>query len=158
MRRTSRRPASCAAFTYSSTTDLISRGENACRSRRSSIGIRCATSPRRIGGGDDGLDTAPDGKIADDGHAARGAGRDEIVENPVGDRFEEDALVAELDQVVLEGLQLDAALGGNVGNPDLAEVGQTCFRADGGEFRAADRNLELALRARIRKGVDRRRA
>ena len=38
--RTSRSPASEAAWTYSSTTDGMSRGANVWRSRTSSIGIR----------------------------------------------------------------------------------------------------------------------
>ena len=66
-------------------------------------------------------------EVADDGHAARLAGGDEIVEDLVGDRFVEDAAVAELDDVVLERFQLDTAVAGHVGDADFAEVGKPVF-------------------------------
>ena len=50
--------------------------------------------------------------------------RDQIVEDLVGDALVEDAAVAELDQVVLQRLQLDAARVGHVGDANLAEIGQ----------------------------------
>src|SRR5688500_3683630 len=84
-----------------------------------------------VRGGDDGLDAAADGEVADDGHAPRLAGGDQVVENLIGDRLVEHAAVAEVDHVVLERLQLDAAVAGRVGDADLAEVGKPCFRADG---------------------------
>ena len=42
----------------------------------------------------------------------------------VGDRLEEDSAVAELDHVVLERFQLDAAVARHVRDTDLAEVGE----------------------------------
>ena len=41
--------------------------------------------------------------------------RDQVVEDLVGDRLVEDAAVAEVEHVVLQRLQLDAALVGDVG-------------------------------------------
>src|SRR5436190_12657828 len=52
-------------------------------------------------------------EIAHDGHPPRGAGGDQVVENLVGDGLVEDALVAEVHQVILQSLQLDAALVGH---------------------------------------------
>ena len=69
---------------------------------------------RRAGGrvvadGHLGLDAAAHREIADDRHASRLAGGDEIVEDLISDIFVENALVAELDKVVFERLQFDAA-------------------------------------------------
>ena len=61
-------------------------------------------------GRDDRLHAAADGEVADDGHAPRLTRGDEIVEDLIGDRLEEDAAIAEPEHVVLERLQLDAAL------------------------------------------------
>src|SRR5437762_9744519 len=127
-RRTSRSPASAAASTNDSTTEGMSRGANACRSISDSIGTRTAGSSLPIGlvaGGHRRLDAAADRKIADHGHAARLEQGDQVVQDLVGDALVEDAAVAELDHVVLERLQLDAARVGDVGNPDLAEVGES---------------------------------
>src|SRR6187549_424702 len=107
MRRTSRRPAACAALTYSSTTETTSRGWNGWRSRADSIGIGCGSSstgdrasagPRVlvVGGGHDRLDAAAHGEVAGDDHAARADRRDQVVEDFVGDRFVEDAAIAEV--------------------------------------------------------------
>src|SRR5688572_32148020 len=111
IRRISRKPAPWAAFTYSSTTDLISRGSKACRSSVPSIGTWCsmgiALLAGLVGRGDHRLDSAAHGEVADDGHAPGLASGDEVVEDLVGDRLVEDAAVSELDHVVLERLQLD---------------------------------------------------
>src|SRR6188474_3135332 len=122
---------------YSSTTDGMSRGANACRSRWSSIGMRWVTARpfllppkggshgldrklrRRIGRGDDGLHAAANGKIANNCHTPRRAGGDQIIEDLVRHGFEEDAPVAELEHVVLQRLQLDAAVAGHVGDTDF---------------------------------------
>src|SRR5262245_64829497 len=95
--RTSRRPRSHATVTYSSTTDLMSRGWKACRSRASSIGIGFV-----IGRGDDRFDAAPDGKVAHDSHASRLTRADKIVENLIGDGLVEDAAISKLNHVVLQ--------------------------------------------------------
>src|SRR5688572_24987192 len=113
---------------------------------------------RGVRRGHDRLDAAADGEIADDGHSPRRAGGDEVVENLVGHRFVEDAAVAELDEVVLQRFQLDAAVAGNVADPDLTEVGEAGLRADGGELGTADVDLEVAFGTRIRKCLQRSRA
>src|SRR4051794_34699464 len=137
----------------------MSRGTKVCRSIESSIGTRCATSlGRGIRRGDDGLDPAANAEVTDDGHPAGRAGGDEIVEDLVGDRLVEDPAVAELDEVVLQYLQLDTAIARNVGDADLAEVGQPGFRTHGGELGTGNCDLVVAPRARIGKCLDRRRA
>src|SRR6478672_10277495 len=97
MSRTSRRPPSQAAVTYSSTTDLMSRGLKVCRSRTSSIGM-CLV----IGRGNDRFNAPSHGKIAHDSHASRATDRDKIVEDLIGDRLVEDAAISKLDHVVLQ--------------------------------------------------------
>ena len=84
-------------------------------------------------------------------HSLRCTDRDEIVEDLVGHRFIENAAVAEVDHVVLERLQLDAALAGNVGDADLAEVGQAGFRANGSELRTTDGDFVIASWTRVRE-------
>src|SRR5687767_9957247 len=98
---------------YSSTTDGMSRGANACRSISGSIGMRTGSPSSALGfilGRDRRRDPAADGEIADHRHPPGPAGRDEVVEDLVGDRLVEDPLVAEFDHVVLERLQLEAQL------------------------------------------------
>ena len=142
------------------------RRRRAARTRAGRGGLRwgCGGSPRHryvatgIGRGDDGLHAAANGEIANDRHAPRRAGGDEVVEDLVRHRFVEDAAVAELDHVVLQRLQLDAAVAGHVGDADFAEVGEPGLRTDGGELGTADRDLEVALGTWIRKGLQRPRA
>ena len=83
---------------------------------------------------------------------------EKIIQNLIRDLLVEDPAVSELDHVVLQRLELHASRIGHIHNADLAEVREAGFGADRGELRAADRDLELALRTRIRKGLDRRRA
>ena len=104
---------------------------------------------------DDRLHAAAHREIADDGHAPRLTGFDEIVEDRVGRRLEEDAAITEAEHVVLQRFQLDAPIARYVGNAYFAEVRQTGFRTDGGELWAADRDLEVAFRTWIRKCLDR---
>src|SRR5262245_15439772 len=112
MTRTSRRPASWAAVTYSSTTDRMSRGWKVWRSSSCSIGTRCSLSSIRTrqtqAGGlrlivrcrDDRADAATHREIAGHRHVSRLAGVDEIVQDLVGDRLVEDAPIAKFDHVV----------------------------------------------------------
>ena len=95
-------------------------------------------------------------KVPDDGHAARLAGGHQVVENLVCDVFVENALVAELDQVVFEGPQLDAEAVGHVRDANLAEVGQPGLRTDRCELGTSDGNLVVAVRLRIGKRLERR--
>jgi len=55
-----------------------------------------------VGGRYDSFDASTDGKIADDGHPARLARGDEVVENLIGHGLVKHAAVAELDHVVLQ--------------------------------------------------------
>src|SRR5262245_66653308 len=97
----------------------MSRGANACRSSESSMGRRWADSfllPAfrfllLVVRGDGRLDAAARRELALDRHPLRLAGGDEIVEDLVGGALVEDAFVAVVEQVVLQRLQLDAAIG-----------------------------------------------
>ena len=120
---------------YSSTTDGMSRGAKAWRSRK-----RFDWNAKRVlilhyvrlcrlfvPDSDLGLDAAANRKIADDRHATRLAGGDEIVEDLIRDIFVENALIAELDQIVLERLQFDTELVGHVADANLAESPEVRF-------------------------------
>src|SRR6476660_4859993 len=158
--RTWSKPAAAAAAIYSTTTEGISRGANACKSISRSSGTRVmsAISDRRarVGGRDEGLDAAANREIADHRHAPRVDRVDQIVEDLVGDRFVKDALVAEFDQIVLQRLELDARGIGHVGDSDLAEIGQPRLGANRRKLRALNRDLVVALRARVGKRLERR--
>jgi hypothetical protein len=94
-------------------------------------------------------------KIADNGQAPGREERDQGVEDLVDDVFVEDPAVPELDQVVLQGLQFEAAGGRHVRDPDLAEVGQSRLRADRRELGARDRDFVVTVRSRIGKRLER---
>src|SRR5436190_1706764 len=152
--RTSLRPAAAAASTYSATTDAMSRGAKACKSISGSIGMRIGRSDIRRR--DDRLDAPAHRKVAHDGHAPRLTCRDEIVQDLVRHRLIVNPAVAELDDVVLQRLELDASRVGRVSDADLAEVGESSFGTHRRELRTIDRDLVVALGARIRKRVERR--
>src|SRR5437763_16816003 len=146
IRRTSRRPASAAASTYSATTDGMSFGANACRSSSASRGIRNAIACVRRR--DNRLDPAPHREIADHGHPSRLTRGNEVVEDLIGHVLVEDAAVSELDHVVLERFQLDAARVGRVGDPDFPEIGQPGLGTHRRELRTIDGDLVVAFRPR----------
>jgi len=68
-------------------------------------------------------------------------GSDEIIQNPVGDRFGKRTRVAEGVEVQFEGLALDAFLLRGVANGDGRKVGLTGDRAERGEFRSGEGDL-----------------
>ena len=107
---------------------------------------------RRDGRGD----TAAGGEIAHHGHPPRRAGGDQIVEDLVGGGLVEDSAIAELNQVILERLQLDALHVGHVGDTDDPEIGKACFRTERRELGARDRDLVVAIRPGVGKGFERR--
>src|SRR5437899_5909420 len=151
---TSLKPAAAAASTYSATTDAISRAAKACKSISGSIGMRIGRS--YIGRRDHGFDAAAHREVADDGHPARLARRDEVVEDLVRHGLVINAAIAELDDVVLEGLELDAPRIGRISDADLAEIGESGFRTYRRELRTIDRDLVVAFGTRVRKRVERR--
>src|SRR4029453_2088449 len=146
----------------------MSRGANAWRSSSVSIGMRMGSlaiakllffvfrvlvagiamlirlSPRsalHVLGRPNCLDAAANREGAAGRHAARLQRRDEIVQDLVRHALVEDAAVAELDQVVLQRLELDAVRVGHVRDPDLAEIGKAGLRAHGRELRTLNRDL-----------------
>src|SRR5689334_13628180 len=129
----------------------MSRGAKAWRSSESSIGIRTSLRERR---GDDRLHSTAHREITDDRHASRLTRGDEIVEDLIGGRLEEDPAISVAKHVVLQRLQLDATIAGHVADADFTEVGKAGLGADRGELRTADRDLEVPLRARIGKRFD----
>jgi hypothetical protein len=131
-------------------------------SGRLSIAIRCAVGPlvsggllflrggfgARVGGGDDGGDAAAGAEVAYDNGPDGVAGFDDVVENLVDDVFLEDAQVAVGEEILLEGLEFEAALAGHVADGETAEVGETRFGADAGELGIVHEDLvglELVL-------------
>src|SRR5687767_6470306 len=182
MSRTCWKPASRAAWRYSSTTDTTSAGAKLWRSIASSIGTLTGASSSTVDcptglltarlltelltadcrlltvfSRYPGRDAAARGEIADHGHAARRAGLDQVVKNLVGDRLIENSLVTELEQIVFERLELDAARVGDVTDADHTEVGQSRLWTHRRELGTVDRDLELALGAWVRKGLECRR-
>src|SRR5256885_14101403 len=133
----------------------MSRGANACRSISCSIGIRTGSSSRTIFGSDDGLDAAAHGKVSDDGHAAGRDRADEGVENLVRHGLVKDPFVAEFDQVVLQRFELDAPRVGDVGDANLAEVGQSRFWAYRRELGTLNRDLVVAFGTRVGERFER---
>src|ERR1700761_4389979 len=91
-----------------------------------------------VGGGDDGGDAAAGAEVADDDGPDWVAGFDYVVEDLVDDVLLKDAQVAIGEEVLLEGLQFEAALAGHVADGDAAEVGQAGLGADGGELGVVD--------------------
>ena len=116
----------------------MSRGAKAWRSRvafdgerkRVLILHRQALAGFLVADGHFGLDAAAHGEVTDDRHPPRLTGGDEIVENLIRHVFVENALVAELNKVVFEGLQFDAQPIGHICDANLAEIGQSGFRTD----------------------------
>src|SRR5262249_7523440 len=150
-RRTTSKPAAEAASMYSSTTDGMSRGANACRSISRPMGIfvdiRARPKTPLVFGllslvftllifrRHHRLDSPSHGEVAEHGHPARVNRSHQVVEDLVGHRLVEDALVPEFNEVVLQRLQLDARGVGNVGDSDLPEIGQAGLGADRRELR-----------------------
>ena len=64
-------------------------------------------------------------------------------------------MFAELHHVVLQRLELEAQLVGDVVDLDLAEVGEPGLGADRGELGAADLDLVVAAGARVGEGLER---
>src|SRR6185437_13802289 len=105
---------------------------------------------------DDGLDVAADVEVAFNLDAQRIAGGDEVFENDVDDVFVEDLYVAKRVDVELQTLQLDAALVGNVFYADGGEVWKIRERADRGELRDLEVDLDLTAGKLVRKCVERK--
>src|SRR6266849_9771478 len=80
---------------------------------------------------------------------------DEVVADPVRDRFVEGAFVAEGPDVELEAFQLDALAVGNVVEIEGGEVGLPGPRAKAGELRNLHADQIVAARARIGKALQR---
>jgi hypothetical protein len=95
----------------------------------------------RVGGGEDGGDAAAGTEITYDNGPDGVAGFDDVVEDLIDDVFLEDAEVAVGEEVLLEGLELEAALSGHVANGEAAEVGETGLGADAGELGVIDEDL-----------------
>src|SRR5207249_4563575 len=102
-------------------------------------------------GDDHGVDAAADREVPLHPEVARREHGDQVVEDAVGDRLVEVALVAERPQVQLERLQLDALLAGDVADAEGGEVGLAGERAEAGELRALEAHLVAAPRVGVRE-------
>src|SRR5262249_3977432 len=96
--------------------------------------------------GDDGRrDAAADVERGIDTGAARADRRHQIVQDAVGDRFVERALVAVRPEIELPGFELDAERVGHVFDADSGEVRLPGLRAEAGELRAVEADDVIAL-------------
>jgi len=87
---------------------------------------------------DGGGDAAAGAEFSTDDGPDGVAGLDDVFEDLVDDVFLEDAEVAVAEEVLLEGLELEAAVAGHVADIEDAEIGQAGFGADRGEFGIVD--------------------
>jgi hypothetical protein len=102
----------------------------------------------RIEGFDDGGDAAAGTEVADYLCPDWITGFDYVVEDLIDDVFLKDAEVAVGEEVLLEGLELEALLARHIANGEAAEVGQAGLGADRGELGIVDEDLvgfELVL-------------
>jgi hypothetical protein len=110
-------------------------------------GLRVARRDRR-------MNATADIEIADDGHLARLAGLNEIVENLVDHGFVESAFVAIGPQIELQRFELDAKLIGNVMDSDRGKIRLSRARTNTGELGTFHFYLIVAFRARVDKGLE----
>jgi hypothetical protein len=95
---------------------------------------------------DPDADPSPRGEVPDDDGAPGSDGRDDIGQDPVGDRLGEDGLVPVGTEVVLQGLALDAAAVGRVADGDLGIIRLAGHGAEGGELLREKGHLVVARR------------
>ncbi len=79
----------------------------------------------------------------------------DVVGNLIGDCFVKRTLVAVAPQVQLQRLQLYAKFVWRVVDDDRCEIRLSGYRTKTGEFRAVERNQEIAADARVREGIER---
>jgi hypothetical protein len=94
-----------------------------------------------VEGFDDGGDASAGAEVADDLCPDGIAGFDDVVEDLVDDVLLKDAEVAVCEEILLEGLELEAGLAGHVADGEAAEVGQAGLGADGGELGVVDEDF-----------------
>jgi len=102
-------------------------------------------------GDDDGVDAPAHQEVALDAHVARFGRADELVEDLVGHRLVEVALVSEAPQVELEGLELHAQLGGHVLDQHGGKVWLAGYRAQTSELWDFHMNMKISTGIRVRK-------
>jgi hypothetical protein len=121
-------------------------------------GLRClrdeGNSALRVARRDRRMNAAADIEIADDGHLARLAGLNEIVENLVDHGFVESAFVAIGPQIELQRFELDAKLIGNVMDSDRGKIRLSRARTNTGELGTFHFYVIVAFRARVDKGLE----
>jgi hypothetical protein len=121
-------------------------------------GPRClqdeGNSALRVARRDRRMNAAADIEIADDGHLARLAGLNEIVENLVDHGFVESAFVAIGPQIELQRFELDAKLIGNVMDSDRGKIRLSRARTNTSELGTFHFYVIVAFRARVAKGLE----
>ena len=84
-------------------------------------------------------------------HPARLARPDEVIQHLIDDRFIKDSLVAEVEIVVLEALELDADVARNVLKFNGSKIRQARLGANAGELGVHMLDRVIAVWVRIRK-------
>ena len=102
---------------------------------------------------DGGVDAAADVEVAFDAGAAGVDGGDQVLEDAVGDRLVEGALVAVRPEVELPGLQLDAQPVGDVFDADGGEVGLPGLGAQAGELGRLEADDVVPPRVGVGEGL-----
>ena len=110
-----------------------------------------STSRFLVTGRDGRLDPPARSELSDHRHPSRRADADEVVENLVCHALVEDAFVAELEEIVIQCLQLDAGRVWHLPDMDRAEIGQPGLGTHRRELRAVDGDLEGAAGSGIGK-------
>lgn len=131
---------------------------NAARDRPRRRGPRCLREDRnsglRVARRDRRMNAAANIEIADDGHFARLAGLNQIVENLVDHGFVESTFVAIGPQIELQRFELDAKLIGDVADSDRGKIRLSCAWTNTGELGTFHVNFVVAFRPRVGEGLE----
>lgn len=112
------------------------------------------STPLRVAGPDDGVHAAPRPELSRDLHLLRTAGGDKIIEDPVHRFLVEDAPLPVGEEVILEGLELEAPSVGNVRDRDGAEIGKAGAGAHRGILGVYDGDAIVPAGELVFEGLD----
>src|SRR4030042_4221990 len=109
--------------------------------RRAEFSLFCGLTGTGVADFGNGLDSSSWIELPRDRRPDRTAGPDDILEDAVDDILIEYAQVPVAQDVVLQGLELQAGILGNIADGDQPEIGQARLGAEGGELRNLDFDL-----------------